>query len=132
MRGRAVLELACELVALGCHSALEVRYRVDVEVGFGLPEPRRQVAVRVASGAVHRVDVLYDVALLVIELDGEQHRTPDGMRADRLRDAELRAAGFRVLRFTWSDVVRRPWWVAATVRSALADPDFGRGEVRVS
>src|ERR1700684_4274400 len=41
---------------------------------------------------------------LVIELDGDQHTTPDAQRHDAERTAFLEAQGFRVLRF-WNDQV---------------------------
>jgi very-short-patch-repair endonuclease len=45
-------------------------------------------------------------ARLVIEIDGEQHGLPDGLRHDRRRDALLGEAGFLVLRF-WNHEVDR-------------------------
>lgn len=41
---------------------------------------------------------------LVIEVDGVQHRTPDGGRHDAGRDAHLAWQGFKVLRFTNGEV----------------------------
>jgi very-short-patch-repair endonuclease len=39
------------------------------------------------------------------EVDGYAfHRSMRSFAADRRRDAELMAAGYRVLRFTWDDV----------------------------
>ena len=40
--------------------------------------------------------------------------------SDRRRDAALVGMGYRVLRFTWLDAVRRPAYVVAAVRAALA------------
>ncbi len=49
------------------------------------------------------VDVLYPG--LALELDGRAfHARRDQMRADRLRDAELQALGFKVLRLVWEDL----------------------------
>ena len=42
---------------------------------------------------------------LVIEVDGSQHHTPEGLRADSDRDAHLRWQGFSVMRFTNVDVL---------------------------
>ena len=39
-------------------------------------------------------------ASLVVELDGGQHLTPEGLEQDRRRTAKLDEAGFQVLRFT--------------------------------
>ncbi|MEQ8934215.1 MAG: endonuclease domain-containing protein [Amphiplicatus sp.] len=45
------------------------------------------------------VDFLFEEASLVVELDGDQHRTEKGLSHDRARDAVLREHGFEVLRF---------------------------------
>ena len=41
---------------------------------------------------------------LIIELDGAQHRTEDGLEADRVRDAFLRENGYTVVRYSNADV----------------------------
>ena len=53
-------------------------------------------------------------------LDHTWHRSPAALTADRARDRGLVVAGHRVLRFTWSDVTRRPRAVAHTVARVLA------------
>ena len=44
---------------------------------------------------------------LVIELDGKQHMLPNGQMTDQHRDAELRALGITVLRFSNEDINKR-------------------------
>ena len=44
-------------------------------------------------------------AKLVIEVDGSQHHTAEGIQADRRRDAYMESCGLRVLRFTDTDVL---------------------------
>jgi len=39
---------------------------------------------------------------------------------DRLRNAELTAAGYLVVHFTWTMLTRQPQWVASVVRDAVA------------
>jgi len=41
---------------------------------------------------------------LIIEVDGIQNETVEGRRADAARDADLEWKGFKILRFTNSDV----------------------------
>jgi dephospho-CoA kinase len=54
----------------------------------------------------------------VVEVDGRRwHPDP---AVDRERDNRLAELGWRVLRFTWADVVHRPEVVVAAVRAALA------------
>ena len=109
------------MVEAGCHSPIEIDYLRDVERRFRLPAGRRQARVFTLSGDEFRVDVLYEAERVIVELDGQWHRTdPAQRRADERRDALLSAAGYQVLRFTWEDVRRRPGWVAACVRDALA------------
>ena len=45
------------------------------------------------------VDFHAPAAKLVVELDGSQHMTPEGLHADGLRDAALTRMGLRVMRF---------------------------------
>lgn len=67
------------------------------------------------------VDFLWPQAALVAELDGRAtHDTRHAFEDDRDRDSMLMAAGFRVMRFTWRDVARRPAVVADRLRRALA------------
>ncbi len=50
------------------------------------------------------VDFYCPAAKLVIELDGGQHYTPEGMQKDRERDDYLTNLGLTVLRFSDRDV----------------------------
>ncbi|CAA9488088.1 MAG: hypothetical protein AVDCRST_MAG13-1577, partial [uncultured Solirubrobacteraceae bacterium] len=57
--------------------------------------------------AGHQVDVLYARERLAVELDGRAtHARRAQMRADRARDADVQAAGHRVLRLVWEDLDR--------------------------
>jgi very-short-patch-repair endonuclease len=44
---------------------------------------------------------------LVIELDGSQHHTPDGLARDAIRTAYLESLGLRVIRFTNAEVMNQ-------------------------
>jgi very-short-patch-repair endonuclease len=53
----------------------------------------------------HEVDFLFRSARVVVEVDGyAYHASPRTFAADRRRDAELTAAGYRILHFTWADL----------------------------
>lgn len=54
----------------------------------------------------YRVDIEITQALIVIEADGAQHTLRDQKAKDALRDAALKAAGYRVFRFTGSEINR--------------------------
>ena len=80
-----------------------------------LPEPHTNVKV-----AGHEVDLLR-ARRLIAEVDGFAfHSTRAAFERDRLRDANLLAAGFRVIRITWRRLTREPEAVVAALAAALA------------
>ena len=84
-----------------------------------LPAPRLNVHVDVGDRLVE-VDALWPEARVVAELDGAAaHRTRRAFEEDRRRDAELTAAGYLVVRFTWRRVKDEPDAVAAQLRRIL-------------
>lgn len=74
------------------------------------------------------VDFLWSEGRLVVEVDGRAtHDTRRAFQADRDRDGRLAVAGYRVLRFTWWDVSRRPAVVADRIRRLLNAARSPRG-----
>lgn len=72
------------------------------------------------DGAV-RLDLAWESSRLAVEADGRRWHDPQDRRdADRRRDNTAARAGWRVLRFTWAEVVHHPERVVAAVRAALA------------
>ena len=70
----------------------------------------------------YRADVLFEPAMLIVEVDGwEFHRTREAFEADRRRRNELELAGYRVLNVTWRHIVEQPGWVIDCVLRGLAD-----------
>jgi very-short-patch-repair endonuclease len=68
-------------------------------------------------------DFYFPAHRLIVETDGwDTHRTKAAFKSDRRKDAALTAAGYRVMRFTYDDVVYEPDTVVArlTPRSAPA------------
>jgi very-short-patch-repair endonuclease len=87
---------------------------LDILRSARLPMPELNVKV-----LGHEVDFLWREARVVAEVDGyEFHSSRDSFAADRRRDAELTALGYRVLRFTWADVTESR--LATVVRLAQA------------
>jgi very-short-patch-repair endonuclease len=83
--------------------------------GGRLPEPEVNVVV-----AGHEVDFLWAEERLVVEVDGyEFHSSKSCFEADRRRDAELSAAGFRVLRVTWRRITAERDAVLALIARTL-------------
>ena len=98
-------------------SELEERFLVLCRE-LGLPQPEVNVPL-----LDYVVDFLWPDAALIVEVDGQaSHSTPGAFQADRDRDGRLAVAGYRVVRFTWFDVTRRPAVVADRVRRLLSDP----------
>ena len=94
-------------------AALFRRYRV--------PKPVFQYVVRAGGRFIARVDFAYPEWCLAVEVDGhDSHATPAQLQRDLTRQNLLVAAGWTVLRFTWSDVMERPELVASTIRRQLA------------
>ena len=60
---------------------------------------RRQ---KVIDGCI--VDFCCEEAKLVIEIDGIQHKTEDGLENDRIRDERLRKRGYSVVRYSNKDI----------------------------
>ena len=98
------------------------RTRSDLEREFlrlcrrrRLPEP--EVNVRIAG---HLVDFLWRRRRLIVETDGYRyHRGRQAFEDDRLRDLELRALGYGVVRLSERQVAERPEQVAEVLASAL-------------
>jgi very-short-patch-repair endonuclease len=75
---------------------------------------RRQVPI-----ADFVADFVCHDAKLVIELDGGQHYSDDGEKADIARSAMIEAKGFRVLRFSNHDAMTNRTGVLETIAAAL-------------
>ncbi len=120
-RGPGSLKPRC-LVALcdpAAESAIESLLRVELRLG-GLPLPDLQLQIPTPAGIV-RVDFGWPRARLVVEVDGFAfHSDRAAYRRDRERGNALQLLGWRVLRFTWEQVVGRASWVVAQIAAALA------------
>jgi len=87
------------------------RLRETTSVG---PRFRRQVPLD-----RYIVDFACLSARLVVEVDGGQHFTEDGLAADAARDAWLAGEGFRILRFSNHDVLTNVDGVVETILAGL-------------
>jgi very-short-patch-repair endonuclease len=82
----------------------------------GLPLPETNVRV-----LGHEVDALWRTAKLIVEIDGfAAHGTRAAFERDRARDAQLVAAGYRVIRITWRRLRDEPERVIAQLAMAQA------------
>jgi very-short-patch-repair endonuclease len=84
----------------------------------GLPTPGQNVFLH-----GYEVDAYWPEHGLVVELDGfEFHRTRRAFERDNRRDAVLAAAGLRVLRLGWREVVDEPALAVRALRQGLLRP----------
>jgi very-short-patch-repair endonuclease len=105
-------------------SVLEVRF-ARLCKRANLPKPVFQFDL-IVGGRRRRLDFAYPSSRLAIEVDGFATRTDRRVfQEDRRRQNDLIAAGWRVLRFTWHDVLHRPEYVAATISSLLGKERHG-------
>jgi very-short-patch-repair endonuclease len=79
--------------------------------------PRPETNARVAG---YEVDFLWRSHRLVVEVDGfTYHGSRAAFERDRTRDADLMAAGYRVVRFTWRQITCEPHAVVAQLAALL-------------
>ena len=98
-----------------CESGIETLFWLRMR----RPAPRRQVRIQ----GVGRVDFLFGDRL-VVEVDGaEFHADAGHFEADRRRDSLLSARGYRVLRFSYRQVIYDWPTVDAAVRAAISRGD---------
>lgn len=90
-------------------------------VEAGLPTPEVNVNIYDLDGVfLARADMLFRDGQVIVEYDGDQHRTDRSQFVrDIQRTTRLAAAGYLVLRFTGTDLMTRPRWIVETVASAL-------------
>ena len=92
-----------------------------------LPRPRVNAWIALEDGGVE-CDFVWTDERLIVETDGhETHGTRSAFERDRVRDQLLLVAGWRVIRFTWRQIVREPDAVAATMTALLAGTPKRRG-----
>lgn len=71
--------------------------------------------------AGHEVDFLWREARVIVETDGYRHHGDrDAFESDRVRGAALESVGFRIVRFSYRQVVDSPHEVAAPIRALLS------------
>lgn len=98
---------------------LETRYLQLIRCA-GLPTGIPQYEVRLPNGQRAFIDFAYPELMLGVELDGDaSHFGARRSRNDQTRENDLQAVHWRILRFDWDDVNRRPHYVINTVRTAL-------------
>ena len=121
-RGKRALARATRGTPQLTRSELEIAFRKLVRRA-GLPDPLGNHTLDAPDHPSLEADFYWPKHHLVVETDGwETHKTKAAFKSYRRKDAALTAAGYRVMRFTYEDVVYEPDTVVArlTPRSAAA------------
>lgn len=85
-----------------------------------LPVPEGQFRPEWLRPTRGRVDLAYPDQRLVIEGDSRRwHTLLNSFEIDRLRDNAAQLAGWRILRFTWTEINEHPERVASTIGKVL-------------
>ena len=109
---------ALALVSAAAESVLESLLRLLVRLA-GFPPPQVQLPIRL-RGTTYRADLAYPEHRLVLEADGrDYHSSWTAVSTDMARQNALVGAGWRVLRFTWRQVLYQPEVVLRSIRAAL-------------
>ncbi len=69
----------------------------------------------------YEVDLLWREQRLIVEVDGfAYHSSRAAFERDRARDAALQAAGYRVVRLTWRQIIDEPHALVAQLAVLLS------------
>jgi hypothetical protein len=110
--------LGREVSATATRSELEDRFLVFLDA-HGLPRPLVNNGIEV-RGRWMECDCVWPSQRLVVELDGRAtHDTTAAFERDRDRDRLLQAAGWRVVRITWRQLIADVDRIAADLRDLL-------------
>ena len=113
-RGRRALKAALEHEPTLTRSEAERRLLALIQAAR-LPRPQTNVVVH-----GYEVDLFWPAQRLAVEIDGFQyHATRQAFERDRARGAALQAAGYRVVRFTWRQIVHDSHAVVAQLALLL-------------
>lgn len=86
----------------------------------GVAQPSRQVTVGGTRAPIGRVDFAYLPAKILIEADSRRHHSSwSDRQADHRRDLLLAAAGWRVLRVNWHQLLNEPELFIAALTTLL-------------
>jgi hypothetical protein len=122
-RGATSLKALLSEMQLGStitRNELEERF-LDICRQANLPPDATNAWIPFPDGGGAEADFVWRDQRLIIEVDGRDvHTTRRAFEHDRRRDQRLTMLGWRVVRFTWRQVLYEPAAVAATVAALLA------------
>ena len=116
--GAALVRRAAALVRDRVDSPRETKLRLCLVLA-GLPEPECNPLLGTADYPIGRVDLLLEAYKLILEYEGDQHRTDKGQwNTDIYRVEEFTSEGYRVLRVT-AEHMHQPRILVRRVHAAL-------------
>jgi hypothetical protein len=126
-RGARKAASAVQWVRPGAESRPETLLRLLI-ARAGLPEPEVNAEIRDAAGRLlGRADLLYRRWRVIVEYDGEGHRTSSRQyERDETRLEDFALEGFRVVRIRKGTLFGRPDVAAARIERALRDAGWRR------
>ena len=119
LRRRPTIISTLNDISGGAEALSEIDFTRLVIHAFGLPEPTRQTARYDSHGRRRWLDVLWEGAGIILEIDGSHHMDTTQWWDDMDRENSLKLDGYLVLRFTAFIVRHRPDYVAAKIRDAF-------------
>jgi hypothetical protein len=121
---RKLIKQALGDIAGGAQALSELDFTRLVVRRFGLPEPDRQVPRRDALGKRRWLDVVWDQAGLIVEIDGAGHIDVLQYWDDMSRGNDFTLKHYRILRYAAFVIRYRPEYVASQIRQALREAGY--------
>jgi hypothetical protein len=122
-RGATILKALLSETQVGStitRNELEERF-LDICRQANVPPDATNAWIPFPDGGGAEADFVWRAQRLIIEVDGRDvHTTRRAFEHDRRRDQRLTMLGWRVVRFTWRQVLYEPAAVAATVAALVA------------
>lgn len=120
IRGIGTVRAAVPRVRSGAQTPLETISRYQL-TRMGIGEPQLQVPFEDEDGLIGVVDMAWPDLRVIGEADGlSKYVSRDDLIAEKVREDRLRALGWLVVRWTWSEILGTPRMVADRVRRAAS------------
>jgi hypothetical protein len=124
VRRRRLMRETLGDIADGAHALSEIDFTRRVVRQFGLPEPDRQVPRRDAQGKRRWLDVVWEQARLIVEIDGAGHIDVLQYWDDMDRGNDFTLKSYRILRYAAFVIRYRSEYVASQIRQALREVGY--------
>lgn len=124
LRRRQLMKTTLADIEGGAHALSELDFTRLVVRQFNLPEPDRQVARRDQQGRRRWLDVVWEEARLIVEIDGAAHIDVVQYWDDMDRSNGLTLQHYQILRFPAWVIRFRSEYVAAQIKNAFREVGY--------